>query len=1037
MNALIGFFARRPLLVNLIMIVVFVMGAATISGMRYEYNPKVDLGRIDVTTARPGAGPEEVELSITLPLEEEILKVEGVKNIYSRSMEGLSLITVQLAPDLDSKPTVINELWQALDRAGPLLPNDLVDEPVLEEQSTLITPVMEVHVTGPVPEETLRRAARRLADGLREVSGIAGVVMLGYRKPELKILVNPEKMARLGMGHGEIVRAVRARNQRDSGGALSSFATEREVVTIGQFRHPEAVRDTVLRAPQPGNVVRLADIAEVSLDYEDWVAQSRIDGELSISLQVRKEARADEMHTAASVRGFVEEARAQMPPGVILKMSNDISRLTVNMLDVLIGNALLGLVAVIALLCYFLRWRFAFWVALGIPFAICLTFLLCAALDVTINAVSITAMILMLGILVDDAVIVGENVQRLRVAGVEPLAASIQGAEQVASPVIFSALTTMLAFAPLLAVNSPDGAFMVDFPLTVLVLLGASLLECLGLLPSHLAHTRSAPTVGVAVHFERLQDAYHRFIARALKRPFWTVAGFVGAFAVVLALGAFGLRWHLYPAVDIDTINVKVEMPLGTSFADTVEAVSALERELRAQVDPQDLLDIASRIGDHDTDLYGASEGRSDAWALININLKPVTQRETVTHELVESLRRWAEERAGKASLSVAAQTDVPVIGQPVEVEIIDNTDARFEPAAELLAWLREQPGVTQSWDSQNPGKDIIDVNLDYGLLAARGLSVERVMRAVRLAMDGMLIDEMQTLDERVRFRLQLAPDRAGRLAALENLVIVNDQGHPVHLGSVARFSLRAGDGDIKHYMGERTVTVFADVDRGAVDIAEINAQVAAFIQERRWAERFPTVRVWQGGELKQTQDTLRGLGRAALICLLGIFAALVILFNSLTQPLLIVLAIPFGVAGVIIGFLLQGMAVGVMAITGIIGLVGVLVNDSLVLVYTMNRRAIEQGAPLDAGQVAAVARQRFRPIVITSLTTVCGLLPTAYGFLGENSYITPMVMAMGWGVMFGGLVSLVLLPNLYLAEQRLRDFLRRLFRRQGARVAA
>ena len=1025
--ALIGFFVRRPLLVNLAMILVFVIGAATIGGMRYEYNPKVDLGRIDITTARPGAGPEEVELSVTLPLEEEILKVEGVKSVYSRSMEGLSLITVQLLPDIDRKPAVVNELWQALDRAAGQLPDDLVDEPTLEEQSTLITPVMEVHVTGPVPEESLRRAARRLSDGLRETPGVAGVVSLGYRKPELKILLDAERMARLGIGHGEIVRAVRARNRRDSGGALSSFATEREVVTIGQFRDPEDVRDTVLRAPSPGNVVRLGDIAEVSMDYEDWTVQSRIDGALSINLQVRKEARADEMHTAAAVRAFVERAAERMPPGVELRMSNDISRLTVNMLDVLAGNALLGLVAVFALLCYFLRWRFAVWVAVGIPFAICLTFLLCASLGVTINAISITAMILMLGILVDDAVIVGENVQRLRAAGAEPVAASIHGAEQVASPVVFSALTTMLAFAPLAAIGGPDGAFMLDFPLTVVVLLAASLLESQCILPAHLAHSRGF-AAGGALRFERLQDAYHRFIGRLLARPFWTVLGFIAGFALVLALGAVGLRWHLYPAVDIDTINVKVEMPLGTPFGDTVAAVAALERELRERIEPDDLLDISSRIGDHDTDFYGASEGRSDAWALINVNMKPLSQRGTVTHELVDSLRRWAETRAGQAQLSVGAQTDVPVIGQPVEVEIVDNTDGRFAPAEELSAWLAARDDVVRVWDSQNPGKDIVDVSLDYGLMAARGLSVERVMHAVRLAMDGMLIDEMQTLDERVRFRLQMAPDSAGKLATLENLVIVNDRGRPVHLGGIARFSLRAGDGDIKHYMGERTLTVFADIDRDAVGVAEINAEAAAFIRERNWAERFPTARVWQGGELTQTQDTLRGLGRAALICLLGIFAALVVLFNSLTQPFLIVFAIPFGVAGVVIGFLVQGMAFGVMAMTGIIGLVGVLVNDSLVLVYTMNRRAKEQGAPLDAEQVAAVARQRFRPIVITSLTTVTGLLPTAYGFLGENSYITPMVMAMGWGVMFGGLVSLVLLPNLYLADQRLRGALRRRF---------
>ena len=885
---------------------------------------------------------------------------------------------------------------------------------------------MEVYVTGDVPEALLRDVARNLQDGLREVPGVASVERVGYRRPEVRIMLDAPKLARLGISHDEIIHAIRSRNLRDSGGAIDSFVAEKKIVAVGQFADPREVESVVLRAGAPGNTVLLNDVATVVVDYEDWEVQSRVNGRMGIALQVRKKARADEVHTATNVRTFVESA--SVPPGVELVMAADISRLTVNMLEVLSSNAILGLLCVLLLLGYFLELRFAIWVAVGIPFAVCLSFLLLAAIDVTINAMSLTAIVLLMGILVDDAVVVSENTQRLRATGMDLHEASVQGSAQVSQPVIFAALTTMLAFAPLMFIGGPSGAFMLPFPLAVIVLLLASLLESLCLLPGHLAHVPQGPQKPRAKTFERFRSYYRGHITAWLQRRYITLGLFVLVFLGVMTAGYQTINFSMYPDVDIDTVQIKVELPVGSRFEETTGVIARMERELRDYVPADDLLAITSQVGHHDTDFYGTTEGRNHAWGLISIQLEPLGRRSGATNvpDLVEKLRGWADRQQGLRSLVVKAQTDVPVTGKPVQVDVISTGDERYSVASQLLEYVRQHPGVSNSWSSLNPGKDVIELDVNHALLAARGLTMEQLVRAMRIAVDGLLVDELQTLDERVRFRLQLPVDEAGKLETLENTAVVNSRGEAVYLKALAEFSVRAGEADIKHYFGKRTVTVYAEIDSSITSVDAINTEISDWLDQQGFAQRYPQLRLHQGGELEEQGESLRQLGLAALICIVSIFAALVILFNSMSQPLLIMLCIPFGMVGVILCYMVQGLSMGMMAMTGIIGLVGVLVNDSLVLLYTLNERSRALGRRLDVSEVADVAHQRFRPIFITSVTTAVGLLPTAYGILGENSYISPMVMSMAWGVVFGGLVSLVLLPVMYMVERDIRRGLSR-----------
>ncbi len=1033
-----AFFVRRPLLVNLLMVFAVAAGLAATSLMNFQSFPEIDLGIASVTTFRPGASSEDVELSITVPLEEEILTVDGIDKLLSASMEGLSVITVRLDPDAEDPGQIMADLQKAVDRAASELPADLPRKPLVEELSSTRLPVMEIHVTGFVSEETLRRTARQLEDSLREVPGVAGVEKIGYRKREVRILLDPDRMQRLGVSYAEVESAIRRRNVRDSGGSLESFVAEKKVLVVGQFDRPKEVAEVIVRTASAGDFVRVRDVAEVVLDYEDWKVRSRIDGRTGIALQVRKKAEADGLDTARAVRDFVAGARRATAPGVELLVVNDISRFTYDFLDVLTGNASLGFLLVFVVLLTFFHLRLALWVALGLPVAIAVTFAAMPFAGLGVDVMTLMALILVLGMLVDDAIVTGESIERHREQGAGPVEASVRGVAAVARPVIVSTLTTVLAFAPAAFLGGYEGKFLWALPVMALLALGGSLIECQLMLPAHLAHSFARweqGSGGAAPRpkhwFERVQRLYDRIIHRLIARRYLTIAAFAAGSLLIAGWGLATIRFKLYPEVDVDTFFLKVELPEGSSFEHTAEKVRQLEAMVREVVPAADLLNVNTQVGHHDTDIYGAREGLSPAWALLTVFMTPQGQRDTDSNDAIGTLRRRTRELPGYKSIIVRPIEDTPVLGKPVEVEVIGNDAGRFELARILTGYLESSEGVTEAWTSYRPGKDIVRLELDHEALASRGLSVADVTRAVRIAFDGTVIDELRTVEEKIEYRLQFRPQEQGKMDTLRHLVMVNRDRLPVPLRAVADFEIRPGEAAIKHYFGERTTTVYADIDRKKTSTAAINAELERFVEDQGLLRRFERLRLWYGGELEQQQDAMGNAGIAFALCLVSILFLLVVLFNSLTQPLLIMAVIPFGFMGVIAAYALQGIEMSMLAFIGILGLAGVLVNDSVVMIDVLNRRKEKtDGAFLSAREIGRGARERLRPVVITSVTTVAGLAPAAYGLAGSNPFMTPIVMAITWGVAFGTFVSLLLLPCLYAAEQDLRRLARSMLRR-------
>ncbi|WP_372748826.1 efflux RND transporter permease subunit [Litorivivens sp.] len=1024
MRGLITFFASRPLLVNLILVMLFLSGFVSLRGMVVSSYPALDTGIFYITTVWPGAAATDVELSVTVPLEEEILEIEGLDKLRSASMEGQSSLLVQASPDhsREQNRRFREDLQRAIDRAYPRMPDEVFEKPLLAAEDPDRTPIMEILVRGDVDEDVLRRTARRLQVQLRQVEGVAGSDRRGYRRKEVRILLNPQRLQQLGIDAAEISRAIAARNVRDSGGALESTTSERDVVTVGQFEHPKDVAEVIVRAVGRDNFARVKDIAEVVVDYEDWRIQPLIGGQPAVGLLIKKTAQANGVAVAEELREFVREQQAMMPSGVRLEIYNDTTRYARNMLEMLSSNALFGMLLVFLTLLAFFPFRFTVWVVVGIPTAMMLTFIFMPSLNITVNQLSISGIILMLGVLVDDAVVVAESIFREAERGKSPLQAAIDGTAVMAAPVLTSSATTVLAFMPLVFLSGIEGKYLWMLPAVVVMVLLASLVECKVMLPAHIAHAlRGRQRDGKSLSrewFNPVERAYV-WIMRHMFRH--RVISFIGILGLAVAAALFSyqrLTLELYPEGDTDAITVQLELPLGTSFAATRDRLTELERDLVAHLAGRDVLATKVTVGHHDLpSMANVTEGRQNSWGLVELYLVRQSERTRTSSVIVSELREFMAEQSDFVLARVVPQENSPPTGEAIELEIVGNSDDRYRVADDIVQYLQTIAGFDRVWTSYRRGKDIIDLQLKHELLANYGLTVQDVTQAVRVAFDGLLVEEMQTLEERVRFRLQYRQPEQGQLSTLYGLTLINSRGEPVLLRSVADFETKSAQATVYHYFGERTLTVYADIDKSVLSVAEANRLLQGYIEDRELRQRYSHLQFVAGGEADRQQDALGNIGSAALLSLAGILVLLVLLFNSVSQPILVLLVIPLGILGVMIAFALQGMVLSMSALAGITGLAGILVNDSLIMIDQLNR-ARGNSTHIDADLLVQTASTRLRPIFITTLTTVAGLYPVAYGLFGLNVVVAPLAMVMLWGVVFGSIITLFYLPSLYALEQ-------------------
>jgi len=1007
MKSVLRFFAQRHTLATLLIVMTILLGLGTLTRIKRDILPEVDFGEMIITTRYPGASPEDVELNVTNKIEDELKGLTGIDRITSVSMEDISLIDVKIDPDEKNQDGIKRKIREAVNRVADF-PPEVTQAPLVDDISTANFPVIEIGLSGDIPYRELREYARQFEKKLREVPGVARLEKFGYLSREVKVEVSAGTVTQYQIPLPEIIAAIRARNIRVTAGNFESYTSDKNLVTLAQFRDPVEVGDVIVRSSFEGPIIQLKDLAVVKDDFEEQTIISRINASQAISFVVYKTESADIIRTVDAVKRLASDELGNKPQGVEILYSDDSSAYVRNRFGVVQTNGLIGLAFVLVILTICLNIRTAFWVALGIPVALMGTIFLMPMFGVYLDTISLAAMIIVIGIIVDDAIIISENIYRRSERGDPPLEAAVEGAYGVFWPVLTTILTTFLAFASMFFITGIFGKFVFVIPLVISLALFLSLFEVMTALPAHLLPglCKSPESCRVRSWCSFLRNRYSRVVLRILKLRYLMLALAVLLLGGSVWYGANYMKFVLFPADASDQFFILTELPVGTPLESSSKKLREIE-ELVEELPEEEVASFVTRVG---ANPFISAENES--YGYLSVNLTPYASRDRTAGQIVEEMRGKTDNLSGYEKITYSVQAAGPPVGKPIAIRVVASDDRlRTKLADSLETYLAKIEGVKDLERDDKAGKDQAELNIDYRRLSRLGLTVADVAQNVRIAYDGEVVTSVRYGDEDVDFRVLLEEKARRRPDYVRELPIPNRQGRLIPLGEVATLTTGPGPADYRHYNGERAIMVQADVDKEKITPLEVTKSVFGhFDLGPSWEDS----RLVLEGEVQETRKSLISLAVTLALAGLGVYFLLILLFNSWTQPLMVMVAVPFGITGIVIAFTLHGQPLSFMAVLGLIGLAGVVVNDSLVLVNHINelRRRDPDRKALEV--VAEATSNRLRAIVMTTVSTVAGLVPLAYGLGGTDVFIAPMALALGYGLLFATPLTLVLVPCLY-----------------------
>lgn len=1038
MKKLIEFFGTHGLFADLCTLFVFFVGIYSVLTIERKVFPNVQFEMVSVSTIFPGASSEEVERLITNNLEQELLEVEGVKKMTSYSMEGRSFILLQLDPDQTTVEEGKSEIQDVVDRVTDL-PEDAEDPLVLALESKL-EPIIQVSISSERPEAEVRKVAKRFERELEKVSGVAKVEIDGLRDIEFRVEARPEKLRAYQLTLDDLVSALRVQNTNVPGGFIEGGRGDqnRDVIvrTVGEFRSIEDVKNSVVRTNVLGRAILVSDVATVTETFEKASVYQRTNSRDSMNLTVMKKVSSDAIDVVDAVKKVVSGLEDKLPPNMYVSYINDSSYYIRRRLSVLSGNFIIGLGLVLVILSLIMPWRVAAITAVGIPFAFLGSIYIMDQAGISFNIITMMGLIIVVGMLVDDAIVVTENIVRHIESGVEPIKAGIRGAQEIWAPVTASVLTTVMAFFPMLTMDGIMGKFIRYIPLAVILALAISLYECFFILPHHLSRwvspksyeKKKGPLSFIRNFWEdSVVNAYTAVISNIVKK--WQFRYGTLLATLLLVLGSFYLAsvklpFILFPKEGVDAFTINAEVEVGTPLSVMKEKMTEVE-ELVAQIPRSAMDDYTTKVGLRSLGTGDPETRRGNHFGQMLAYLKPENERDLKTADIVKDLREKVAKLGGFKTLVVEEINPGPPTGKGLSVGVNGRDySSVLAVTEELKAFVYTIEGVTDISDSYEEGNEEIKVVVNRAEAMAAGLTVNSIGSAVRAAFEGLVATTIRLLDEEIDVRVSYPIAQRSQVRSLENLQISNNQGAMIPLKRVAKLERSKSIARYDHENNERQVRVFGSLDEKVTNSAKVTEQVKKKTAEL--SEKFPEVSFSFGGEEKDTQESLQSLAETALTALLGISLILVLLFGNIWQPILVVFTIPLGIISVIWAFIINQMPMSFLGAIGTVALAGVIVNNAIVLIDFINK---ERANGLDIrDSIIEAGKKRVRPIFLTTLTTVFGILPTAYGLGGLDQFVVPVAMALGWGMLFGSMLTVFVLPALVAVQD---DFLGLIFRRK------
>lgn len=1043
-RGILAWFASNHVAANLLMLLIIVAGLLSIFSVKMEVFPEFNLDMLSISVPYRGASPADVEEGVCIRVEEAIAGVDGIKRMTSTAAEGVGSTLVEVEEYADATE-VLDDVKAEVDTIITF-PQE-TEKPIISEIKTRHK-VISVVLYGDVSERTLKTLADQVRDELTTKENISQVSLSGVRPYEISIEVPEENLRRYNLSFDQVSQAVSRSSLDIPGGSVKTSGGEILVRTKGQRYYGPDFEQIVVLTRNDGTRVRLGDIATVRDAFEDVDLYAKFDGRRAAFVQISRIGEQDAVDIAEAVKTYVDQKRAALPEGVSLALWEDDSEILRDRLNLLKRNAYIGLVLVFLCLTLFLNIRLAFWTTMGIPISFLGAFYLMPYFDVTINMISLFAFIMSLGIVVDDAIVVGENVFAYRQRGMDRTRAAVRGVREMAMPVTLAVLTTMFAFLPLAYTSGIMGKILRVLPIVVVSVLSVSLVEALLILPAHLSGGDPAKRGLLRRLTDRVNAATGRALADFVNGPFarfveravrWRYATL--AFAVAVFLATVGLifggyvKFVFFDAVEADNMVALLAMPQGTPVEQTREIIERIEKaavEVIGEYDrerpgrPSLMRHMSLTVGAQPTMARGGpvqvdlGQAAQSHLAEVNVEMLGAEARNVSSVAVKNKWREKVGEIAGVSSLEY--YSEFVDMGNPIEVELSHQRfDTLLTASEKLKTILRNYAGVSDIADDFEPGKAELKLRLkDTG--RTLGLTLSDLARQVRQGFYGDEVQRIQRGRDDIRVMVRYPEGERRSLADVENMRVRVPGGAEIPFKTVAEVQYGRGYATIKRVDRRRVVSVSADVDEEVTTAGEINAELDATVLPRLAGE-FPGLQYRFAGEQRERDESLGSLKTNFAIAMMAIYALLAVQFRSYLQPAIVMSAIPFGLVGATLGHLVMGYNLSILSLFGIVALAGVVVNDSLIMIDLINRERTE-GVSL-VHVLRDCATRRFRPIMLTTLTTFCGLLPMITEKSLQARFLIPMAISLAFGVMFATCITLFLVPSLYMI---LEDVKKRVF---------
>ncbi|MAU71819.1 MAG: RND transporter [Pseudozobellia sp.] len=1036
MKSIISYFIKYHVAVDVFIIAFFIFGIFGMLSLKSSFFPLSDSKNITINITYPGASPQEVEEGIVLKIEDNLKGLEGVDRVTSTSRENSGLINVEIEKGRDIDFMLL-EVKNAVDRV-PSFPSGM--EPLVVSKLEAIRQTISFAISGEhVPLATLKQIGRQVENELRTIDGISQIEMTGYPEEEIEIAVNENSLLAYNLTFTDVAQAVSRANILVTGGNIKTDAEEYLIRANNRSYYGKELSNLIIKADVSGQTVRLKDVAIVRDRFAESPNASYFNGQLSVNTSITSTNTEDLISSADKVKEYIEEFN-QRHNNIQLNVVSDQSKTLNQRTQLLSENAIVGMILVLIFLSLFLNTRLAFWVAFGLPISFLGMFIFAGYFDVTINVLSLFGMIIVIGILVDDGIVIAENIYQHYEKGKSPIQAAIDGTMEVIPPIVSAIITTILAFSIFLFLDGRIGEFFSEVSVIVILTLVVSLVEALIILPAHLAHSKALaplekkPKTKIGQAFAKLRrinemgdrlmiwmrdKAYSPALRFGLKNKVLTFAFF--AVALILTIGSMGggiVRTSFFPRVASDRVSVELLMPNGTHEKVTNSIISLIEEKssiVNEELTEKYLKGTGKQL--FENTIRNLGPGSSSATLMINLLPGEERPDEIRSDMVTNRLQELVGPVIGVESLIYGSGGNFG--GNPVSVSLLGNNIEELKAAKnELKSVLLNNSLLKDVADNDPAGIKEIRLELKENAYLL-GLDLQAVMNQVRAGFFGTQAQRFQRGQDEIRVWVRYDRNNRSSITDLDEMRIATPSGSKVPLNEIANYTIERGDVAINHLEGQREIQVSADLkDEKTTTAADIMSDIRINVMPEIQS-KYPTVRASYEGQNREAAKMTNSLRVVGLSALLLIYITIAFTFRSFSQPLLLILMVPFSLTAVAWGHWIHGFPVNMLSMLGIIALIGIMVNDGLVLISKFNGN-LRQGMKFEDA-IYDAGRSRFRAIFLTSVTTIAGLAPLLLEKSRQAQFLKPMAISISYGIGFATILTLLMLPLFLSFSNRLK----------------